>query len=220
MTAGVKEAQPGWVQVWVGSAAMLALLLAMDYLRLFAGEQWFGFAVRVDTQFYYALLGLLLPCAFLLYKPKLWRDVPLALFAMGICLAFFITAEQALDEAWEFGAPPWAVYAALAFWILLAEALRRAGGLALAIIAILFSILPLVTEKLPGPLSGLEATWQDTAAYHALSIESIFGLPFQAFANLVIGFVVFGVVLQHTGGGKFFLNLAFALLGRQRESKV
>ena len=44
----------------------------------------------------------------------------------------------------------------------------------------------------------------------------MFGLPFQAFANLVIGFVLFGVVLQHTGGGRFFLNLAFALLGRQR----
>jgi TRAP transporter 4TM/12TM fusion protein len=49
-----------------------------------------------------------------------------------------------------------------------------------------------------------------------LSIESVFGLPFRAFADLVIGFVVFGVVLQFTGGGQFFLNLAFAILGRQR----
>jgi len=32
----------------------------------------------------------------------------------------------------------------------------------------------------------------------------------------VIGFVGFGVVLQHTGGGQFFLNLAFAILGKQR----
>ena len=62
----------------------------------------------------------------------------------------------------------------------------------------------------------LPATWGEAAAYHVLSIESIFGLPFRAFANLVIGFVVFGVVLQHTGGGKFFLDLAFALLGKQR----
>ena len=46
--------------------------------------------------------------------------------------------------------------------------------------------------------------------YHLLSIESVFGLPFRAFADLVIGFVVFGVVLQFTGGSQFF-ELAFAI---------
>jgi TRAP transporter 4TM/12TM fusion protein len=38
----------------------------------------------------------------------------------------------------------------------------------------------------------------------------------RAFAELVIGFLIFGVALQHSGGGKFFLNLAFALLGGVR----
>jgi len=65
-------------------------------------------------------------------------------------------------------------------------------------------------------LNGLPSSWAETASYHLLSIESVFGLPFRAFADLVIGFVVFGVVLQFTGGGRFFLNLAFAILGRQR----
>ncbi|MDH3640574.1 MAG: TRAP transporter fused permease subunit, partial [Gammaproteobacteria bacterium] len=51
---------------------------------------------------------------------------------------------------------------------------------------------------------------------HALSIESVFGLPFRAFAELVIGFLLFGVALQQTGGGRFFLDLAFALLGHVR----
>ena len=42
------------------------------------------------------------------------------------------------------------------------------------------------------------------------------GCRFRRLPSLVIGFVVFGVVLQHTGGGRFFLDLAFAILGRQR----
>ena len=196
--------------------AVAVLVLAMDTLRLFGGEQWLGALVRLESQFYYGLFALMLPMAFWLYARNLWLDSLLALMALGCCIAFFVTAEQALDEAWEFGAPQWAVYCALGLWLMVLEALRRAGGVALCLIAASFSILPLITEYLPGPLSGLAATWQDTAAYHALSIESLFGLPFQAFANLVIGFVVFGVVLQHTGGGAFFLNLAFALLGRQR----
>lgn len=204
------------LRLFVVANALLALLLAMDTLRLFAGEQWLGDLVRIESQFYYGLVGLLLPCAFLIYPVNRWLDWGLALATIGVCLAFFMTAEQGLDEAWEFDAPNWAVYSALLTWVLVVEALRRTGGTALCIIAALFSILPLITESMPGPLNGLAASWQETAAYHALSIESIFGLPFQAFANLVIGFVVFGVVLQHTGGGAFFLNIAFALLGGQR----
>ena len=200
----------------VAIAAALALLLAMDMLRLFGGEQWLSAFIRVDSQYYYALLLLLLPMTFHVFPRQIWLDGLLAAVSVGLLISLLLTAEQALDEAWEFAAPDWAVYVALALWVLVLEALRRAGGWPLCVIAGLFSILPMVTEYLPGFLHGLPADWRDTAAYHVLSIESVFGLPFQAFANLVIGFVLFGVVLQHTGGGRFFLNLAFALLGRQR----
>jgi len=205
-----------FIRCLVATVAILALVLAMDTIRLFGNVQWLGAVVRIESQYYYALFALLLPMAFITYPTKAWIDWPLVLIAIGVLGAFFLTAEQALDEAWEFEAPGWATYAALTLWILVVEAMRRAAGLALCVIATLFSLLPLVTEYMPGPLNGLAATWQETAAYHAFSIESLFGLPFQAFANLVIGFIVFGVVLQHTGGGQFFLNLAFALLGKQR----
>jgi TRAP transporter 4TM/12TM fusion protein len=38
----------------------------------------------------------------------------------------------------------------------------------------------------------------------------------RAFAEIVIGFIVFGLALNYTGGGKFFNDLAFALVGRMR----
>lgn len=200
----------------VAVLAVAALVLAMDTLRVFAGEQWLGSWVRIESQYYYGLCALLLPPVFWVYPLNRLLDAFLSIVSLTVLGILFANSEVALDEAWEFGAPENIVYVSLALWLLVLEALRRAGGVALCIIAGLFSILPIVTEFLPGPLNGLPASWGDTAAYHALSIESIFGLPFQAFANLVIGFVVFGVVLQHTGGGAFFLNLAFALLGRQR----
>ncbi|MEM7100457.1 MAG: TRAP transporter fused permease subunit [Pseudomonadota bacterium] len=205
-----------YLQYAVSIAAIITLMLAMDTLRLLGGEQWLSAWVSIESQYFYGLFALLLPMAFLIYPTRGWIDFPLAGLTFFLLVSLFVTSEQALDEAWEFGAPDWAVWVALALWICLVEALRRAGGLALCLIATTFSLLPLFTHFLPGPLNGLAATWQDTAAYHLLSIESVFGLPFRAFANLVIGFVVFGVVLQHTGGGQFFLNLAFALLGRQR----
>jgi len=196
--------------------AALALVLAMDTLRLFGGQQWLSALVGIETQYFYALLALLAPWVFITFPSKAWIDWPLAILFVAILAGFFVTAEQALDEAWEFAAPDYAVYASLALWLMLLEALRRAAGLPLCLIAGAFSILPVVTEFMPGPLSGLPSSWAETASYHLLSIESVFGLPFRAFADLVIGFVVFGVVLQFTGGGQFFLNLAFAILGRQR----
>ncbi|HEY1152653.1 MAG TPA: TRAP transporter fused permease subunit, partial [Pseudolabrys sp.] len=53
-------------------------------------------------------------------------------------------------------------------------------------------------------------------AYHMLSGESLLGIPIQAFADTVIGFLVFGVALMMTGAGKFFINIAFALCGTFR----
>ena len=204
------------IRGFVAVLATLALILAMDTLRLFGGEQWLSAIVGIETQYFYALLGLLAPWAFILFPSKLWVDWALAIVFVSILAGFFITAEQALDETWEFAAPDYVVYASIALWVMLLEALRRAAGWPLCLIAGAFSILPVVTEYMPGPLSGLPSTLAEAASYHLLSIESVFGLPFRAFADLVIGFVVFGVVLQHTGGGQFFLNLAFAILGGQR----
>src|SRR5699024_1692157 len=45
---------------------------------------------------------------------------------------------------------------------------------------------------------------------------SIVGVPMQVVANLIIGFVVFGIALTITGGGEFFMNLATAMMGRSR----
>jgi TRAP transporter 4TM/12TM fusion protein len=207
---------PPHIRRLVAVLASLALILAMDTLRLFGSQQWLSVFVGIETQYFYALLGLLAPWAFLTFPSRPWIDWPLAIAFVAILAGLFVTAEQALDEAWEFAAPDRVVYACFALWAMLLEALRRAAGWPLCLIAGAFSILPVVTEYMPSFLSGLPSSWAEAASYHLLSIESVFGLPFRAFADLVIGFVVFGVVLQHTGGGQFFLNLAFAILGRQR----
>jgi len=46
--------------------------------------------------------------------------------------------------------------------------------------------------------------------------ESIIGIPMRVVGNLLIGFMIFAVVLQHTGAGKFFLDFSLSLLGPLR----
>jgi TRAP transporter 4TM/12TM fusion protein len=207
---------PAALRYLVAAAATAALLVAMDTLRLFGGDPLLAAWVQLETHYYFLLLGLLLPLVYLVF-PR-WRplDVLLALSVVGCCGYFLRTTVDAVDLGWEFGAPPLATGLAVVLWALLLEAVRRAGGWALFCITLVFSLMPLVADRLPGPFAGMPSDWAQTAAYHVLSIESIFGLPFRAFAELVIGFVLFGLALQHTGGGRFFLDLAFALLGHVR----
>ena len=102
-------------------------------------------------------------------------------------------------------------------WVMLMEALRRTGGWSLLLSVLPFTVYPLFAEaSWLGPFRGSQITLDQATAYHVLSGESLLGIPIQAFADTVIGFLVFGTALMMTGAGKFFINIAFALCGTFR----
>ncbi len=178
----------------------------------------------LSNKYMYTLLFLIIPTIFILLpvtakasKTRVpWYDVILAL-ATAIVLSFFIfNSLQIMQNGWELSAPLHASYVSMVLWVLIFEASRRAGGLALAVIVGVVSLYPLFADLMPGPIAGFSFPIEVAAGYHAMSNESIIGIPMRAFANLVIGFLIFGAALQHTGAGKFFINLAFALLGHIR----
>ncbi|MEX1214756.1 TRAP transporter permease [Saccharospirillum sp.] len=208
--------------VWLPAAVTsLLLLMTLDYLFNFG---WFLFVSSLETQFYYSVVALLLPLVFLLWpasaslssKPVPWYDYGLSGLTLITVAYFVIHAEPILERGWAFAAPDLAIYFSYLFWVLILEAARRAGGWPIAMIAATFSLYPLVADIMPGPIQAFSSSLEHTAMYHTMSTESVMGIPLQAFAGLVIGFLVFGVVLQKTGGGEFFINLAFSLLGHVR----
>ena len=210
----------GYLGTLVAVVCVLAAALALDNVRAF-GAPLFSGLITVETHYYYALMALLLPPAFLLYRSNtrfdlIALDLLLGLLAFGICTWLYLNAETMLDEGWEFGAPDRGNSLSIVLWVLVLEAVRRIAGASLFILVLLFSLYPLVADLMPEALQGMATSLTDTAAYHVMSSESLVGLPFRAFASLVIGFLVFGVALQHTGGGDFFIKLAFAMLGRVR----
>lgn len=119
-------------------------------------------------------------------------------------------------EGWMADAPPYAYYLAALLWALVLEACRRAGGTAIFIVCLVMSVYPMITDLAPGFLYGVSDPVERVVGFHMFGSESVLGIPMNAFANLVVGFLIFGVALQYTGGGAFFLNLAFALLGQHR----
>ncbi len=187
-----------------------------------------GTYVPLETEYFYLMLGLLLPLVFLLFPFKTiapgtvesgrvpMYDVAIALVAMGLSIYFIAHGNEILQDGWEYLPPKTAEYCAYAMWIVVLEATRRTGGMAIFVICLIFSVYPIYADLAPGVLNGQATTWTIAAAFYIFGTEAVLGIPMRAFANLVVGFLVFGVALQYTGGGAFFLNLAFALLGKFR----
>jgi TRAP transporter 4TM/12TM fusion protein len=96
------------------------------------------------------------------------------------------------------------------------EGVRRSGGSILFIICLIFSIYPLFASYMPGFLWGNEFSLSHLIRYHSMGVESIIGIPTRVVGNLLVGFIVFGVALVTSGGGKFFMDFALSLFGHTR----
>ncbi|WP_333671444.1 TRAP transporter fused permease subunit [Elioraea tepidiphila] len=215
------------LQRLTGIARGIATVLGVAGI-LFAVNQHFNLQflvgrVVLDNRYLFLIGAVFLPVVFLGYPG--WRrarasipaiDWLLAAAAAGVFIWLATAADRVLLEGWEYAAPETARWIAVAAWMLVIEAARRAGGIAIAVIVFLISLYPTVADAMPGPISGIATPFLDAMAFHVFSTESAFGIPMRAFGELVVGFIVFGVAMNHTGAGRFFTDLAFGLVGRWR----
>jgi TRAP transporter 4TM/12TM fusion protein len=209
-----------WLLILATAATILLCINQQFNLRFFVGY------TQLNTEYFYLLIVLMLPFTFLLFPGGIsapldrvpWYDAALFM-ATAVAAAYLMgSVRKAAELGWEFsGAPMPVIVAGLVMWVLLMEALRRTGGWSLLLCVVPFTVYPLFAEsRWLGPLRGQQSTVEQATAYHMLSNESLLGIPIQAFADTVIGFLVFGTALMMTGAGKFFINLSFALCGTFR----
>lgn len=205
------------------SATLATILLCINQqfsLRFFVDY------TQLNTEYFYLLIALMLPFTFLIFpgtsKADLdrvpWYDVVMFVGTFASAIYLMMNIRRAASFGWEFdGAPNGVIAAGLVMWFALMEALRRTGGWSLLLSVAPFTFYPLFADaKWLGPFRGTQSTLSQTTAYHVLSGESLLGIPIQAFADTVIGFLVFGTALMMTGAGKFFINIAFAMCGTFR----
>lgn len=146
-----------------------------------------------------------------------WYDVLLILLFVG-CAAYFASNGVNIAEfGWAFVAPVGATVLSYLFWLLVVEVLRRAAGWIVAGLALVVSLYPLIAGEIPiGFLQGITYDVNTLAKVHTMGAESILGLPLQTAGTILVGFLLFGVVLQHTGGADFFHDLSMSVFGKYR----
>lgn len=184
----------------------------------------FGLSL-INSAFLFFLLTFFLSFVFITYpfnRHKKYNKVPLydvALFLLTIVTTSYLglNGENITNLGWDIYAPSLPTTAGIVLWVLVLEALRRTAGLTVAIIALLFSLMPLVSGQMPVSfLRGVSMDFLTTARLHSMGVDSILGLPIQAAGTILVGFLIFGVTLQETGGAKFFYELAQSMFGRSR----
>lgn len=90
---------------------------------------------------------------------------------------------------------------------------RRVVGNALPIVAIVFLLYAYFGPYMPGLLAHRGFSLQRIVSHMYLGLEGILGIPIGVSATFVFMFILFGAVLDKTGVGKFFIDIAFAATG-------
>ena len=170
--------------------------------------------VMLDSRYMYLITGVMLSMVFITFPANRaslnripWYD-SVIIFLIAVIFSYFaFYAERIVLEAWEYAAPDIGVFLALITWLIVLEAGRRAGGWPVFSIVLIFSLYPTFAASLPNVIAALSIPIGDVAIFHVLGEESLFGIPMRVFVQLVFGFLIFGVCLQFTGGGPFFLSL-------------
>lgn len=100
--------------------------------------------------------------------------------------------------------------------VVVLEATRQSTGLFLTLTAVICMAYAMFGPYFPGFLAHRGETWDRLIEYLLTSPEGIYGTPLGIAASYIIIFVIFGAFLEAFGGGKLFIDIAYAIAGRYR----
>ncbi|WP_440915262.1 TRAP transporter permease [Candidatus Pelagibacter sp.] len=174
-------------------------------------------------------LGFALTLAFLIYpaakgKKISFFDIIISFVGAFSCLYIYFFYDQLVERGGvllslkitdKFNFPVELILGGCGILILL-EATRRAIGLPLVIIATCFLLFSYFGRYAPEIISHGGLSLNRLVGFQWLDQEAIFGIPIGVSVDFIFLFVLFGALLETAGGGKYFLDLAFAMVGKMR----
>lgn len=141
-----------------------------------------------------------------------WYDWALIAFTLVCTIWVIVNAERFIENPME-GTTFDLVLGAI-MTLLILEGARRILGFVLPTIAVITILYALLGPYLPG-------MWAHNGFSLSLILDSLYtssvgmwGFIVGISANLIAGFLIYGVMLQKTGGGETFVDLALIIAGR------
>ena len=142
-------------------------------------------------------------------------DLGLAAISLAAGLMVIRFDRQGIEHI-LYGLHPADLIAGAALIALLLEATRRRVGAVMTSVVVVFLAYNAFGASLPGILAHRGFELERIVRFEVFTGAGLFGLPIGVASSTVFVFVLFGALLECTGGGRFFINLAFASAGRSR----
>ncbi len=182
-----------------------------------------GFGLLNDTEARAVHLALGVFLGFLAYPGSRRRGVryrvPLTDWVMAIAAAFAAAYLMLFYDqlATRPGVPiPQDIIVASLGLVLLLEATRRAVGLPMTILALLFLAYIFFGPYLPDVVSHKGASVERMLSHMWLTTEGVYGVALGVSVSFIFIFVLFGSLLDRAGAGNYMMQVAFATLGHMR----
>ncbi|MCG3083165.1 TRAP transporter permease [Anoxybacillus sp. LAT_35] len=194
-------------------------LLAFSLFQLYTAI--FGvFTAQIQRSIH---LGFALALIFLLFPARrgkrergklqiAWYDIVLALLSIYVGAYWPMHIDEIVMRAGLL--TDWDFYVGVMAIVLVLEATRRAVGLPIMIIAILFLSYGYFGEMMPNFLRHSGLSLQRLVQTMFFTTEGILGTPLGVSSTFIFLFLLFGSFLVKTGVGQYFNDLAVAIAGR------
>ena len=140
-------------------------------------------------------------------------DLVPAAASVAIALYVLLNFEEVIYRA-NSPTPTDFVFGVIAIVVVL-EAARRTIGWHLPVLGLIAIAYAYFADFMPGPFRGPPKNLDDIVANQYLGTEGMLGQPLLVAATFIILFTIYGAILDYTGAGKFYVDLAFALTGRK-----
>jgi TRAP transporter 4TM/12TM fusion protein len=208
----------------IAGKLVFAVAVAWSLFQLWYASPFpfeFGWAILNDTEARSLHLGIGLFLAFLCFPLiKSQRDrIPAYDWILALAAAFagayflLFYAELATRP----GIPTLRdIIVACAGLALLLEATRRAVGMPMAILAVIFLAYIMFGRYLPEVIAHKGASLERMLSHQWLTTEGVFGVALGVSVGYIFIFVLFGSLLDRAGAGNYMMQVSFAMLGHLR----
>lgn len=146
---------------------------------------------------------------------RLYLDQIAAVLLSVGCAGYLYAHHLALDLNIGFYTPLEVVIGAVLL-VLVLEAARRLTGWGLVATAGVFLLYCRFGSLMPGAIRHPGASWSKIATFMSMNTQSILGTCIDCCATFIFLFILYARLLESTGGGQVFIDLALSLVGHVR----
>ncbi|WP_067727947.1 TRAP transporter permease [Oceanobacillus damuensis] len=192
-------------------------LIAFSLFQIYTGifGQYTAYLQRtIHLGFALSLIFLLFPARRKTKKSSIpWYDYILVLLSIIVCGYWPVFYDTLVQQIGSINGTQ-LIIGGVAILLVL-EAARRAVGLPITIIAILFLTYALLGPNMPGMLAHRGLSLNQLVDSMFFTTEGILGTPLQVSSTYIFLFLLFGAFLVQTGVGQYFNDLAISIAGKR-----